>query len=59
MYYDQEAIDHEDEILDQEYADYLDEICKCDLENDGCDCPLFDEWYKCKTYILYPELDIA
>jgi hypothetical protein len=35
----------DDDKLDQEYADWLDTECKCDIQEEGCSCPNFDDWF--------------
>ena len=34
----------EDERLDEEYAAYLDEFCRCNLDEDECECIKFEAW---------------
>jgi hypothetical protein len=30
--------------LEEMYYDFLDENCKCNIEEDGCSCPDFNDW---------------
>lgn len=43
----------EDEVLDDEYARYLDENCKCTAIDETCTCLKFDEWFNSKLEEYY------
>jgi hypothetical protein len=32
--------------LEEMYREYLDEQCKCNIEEDGCSCMDFDTWFE-------------
>lgn len=32
--------------LENEYFDWLEETCKCDIPEDGCGCLDFDDWFE-------------
>lgn len=34
--------------LDEEYAEFLEENCKCNLEEDACSCKSFEDWFSDK-----------
>jgi len=34
----------EDPAFEDDYFDWLEENCKCNIEEDGCSCLSFDEW---------------
>ncbi|HUD01714.1 MAG TPA: hypothetical protein VMR37_05270 [Rhabdochlamydiaceae bacterium] len=34
--------------LDNEYAEWLDSLCQCNIEENGCGCLSFDEWFERK-----------
>lgn len=43
--------------LDREYAEWLDEFCICDIEEDGCSCLDFDDWFDEKLEDYAESLD--
>lgn len=32
--------------LEEMYREYLEEECKCNIEEEGCSCMDFDTWYE-------------
>jgi hypothetical protein len=35
-----------EEEIENKYFAWLDENCKCDIEDNGCTCPHIDHWWK-------------
>jgi len=34
------------EWLEEEYQEILKKNCKCNVQEDGCDCQSFEDWYE-------------
>lgn len=47
----------DDDKLDQEYEDWIDSLCKCNIEEDGCSCLKFDDWFDEKLEDYAESLD--
>jgi hypothetical protein len=51
-----------DDDLEDHYIAWLDENCKCNLEEDGCNCLSMDKWYReeCMShYSLFDGAELA
>lgn len=35
----------EDDQIENRYFEWLEENCKCDIEDNGCSCPDVDRWW--------------
>jgi len=33
------------DTLEEYYAEYLEENCDCDIDEDGCSCKSFTDWF--------------
>lgn len=35
-----------DDRLEEQYFEWLDETCKCNIKEDGCSCQKFEDWWE-------------
>jgi hypothetical protein len=40
--------DAETDALEDEYDEELEKTCRCNIEEDGCSCKNFYDWFECR-----------